>query len=314
MADKPKIRLQLFDGARQPLTPDFKYLVNLINGRQQQVHREYHTGQPGVFQFEEFFDNFGDNYTVIVTAKKHYDSAFAPVKVERERTIDLHLMLMPKRSRYDFTQAMWPILKARDPRLIELLSNGLSSEQEAISRYDEFLDGTESRQHVTATLHNITTALKQITLPSGRGPLDYYSEIVWDGRGPKSDRFFAFADPELLAQLDLAYGDFTNSFGHAVTHPGSTRSLKQRQFGEANVQLTFYENDRKEIGGVNRILVEADIDYYKDPLAHFFLELIPNAVTKGKTNPKVSYLLRWIAGRRASAPEFAPPYAIVSAE
>ncbi|MDX2032763.1 MAG: hypothetical protein SF339_18950 [Blastocatellia bacterium] len=314
MAKNPKIQLHLFDGARRPLTADFKYLVRLINGHQKQVHADSHQGQPKTFEIESYFDNFGDNYTVIVSAKRHHDAAFAPVKVDPGRTLDLHLMLLPKRSRYDFTQAAWPLLRKRDPQLVELLKSGLSSQAEAIARYEELLDGAESKQHVAATLHNVTTALKQVTLPNGRKPLDYYKQLIWDAPEPKPDRFFAFADPELLAQLDQAPDQFSNSFGHGLVHPGSTRSLKQTQFGEANVQLTFYENDRKEIGGVTHIRVEADIDYYKDPLAHFFLELIPNSVTKGKTSPKLTYLLRWIATRRAGEAEFAPPYAIVAAE
>ena len=310
MANNPRLRLHLVDGARRPLAPSFKYLVRLVNGHQREVHGEFYSGPPPVFELETFHDNFGDQYTVIVSARKHHDAAFAPVKVARERVEELHLMLLPKRSRYDFSRAFWSILRETDGRLTGIL-RGEASEQAAEARYDELLDGGESMQNAAATLHNIATALSQVALPAGDGPLDYYRELIWEPT-PRPDRFFAFVDPALLAQLDLSAA-FANAFGHTVTHPGSTRSLKQTKYGEANVQLTFYENDRKEIGGRTCIRVEADIDYFKDPLAHFFLELIPNAVTRGKTNPKIAYLLRWIAGQRAGGPEFAPPYAIVPA-
>ena len=56
--------------------------------------------------------------------------------------------------------------------------------------------------------------------------------------------------------------------------------------------------------------MEPDIDYYRDPAAHLLLEGLPNAITKGLTNPEMVYVLRWIAGRHAGVPEFNPPYVI----
>lgn len=59
------------------------------------------------------------------------------------------------------------------------------------------------------------------------------------------------------------------------------------------------------------ICVEPDIDYYKDIGAHALLEVIPNALTGGLTNPEMVYVLRWIAGRHVGVAEFDPPYTIV---
>ena len=92
-------------------------------------------------------------------------------------------------------------------------------------------------------------------------------------------------------------------------HPGATRSYKQVAFGEANLQLTFHEGDRREIDGVNCVLVEPDIDYFKDTLAHLLLEVAVNAFGS-ITDPRAVYVLRWIAGRRAGIPEFDPLYTI----
>jgi hypothetical protein len=44
--------------------------------------------------------------------------------------------------------------------------------------------------------------------------------------------------------------------------------------------------------------------------AQTLLEVIPNSITHGLTDPKEVYVLRWIAGRQAGVPEFAPPYTI----
>jgi hypothetical protein len=57
-------------------------------------------------------------------------------------------------------------------------------------------------------------------------------------------------------------------------------------------------------------MVEPDIDYYQDPAAHALLEVIPNAITKSLTDPAQVYVLRWIDGRTAGIPEFAPIYTI----
>jgi hypothetical protein len=54
------------------------------------------------------------------------------------------------------------------------------------------------------------------------------------------------------------------------------------------------------------------MDYYKDLANHALLEVIPNAITGGLTNPEMIYVLRWIAGRRAGIPDFNPPYTIVA--
>jgi len=66
------------------------------------------------------------------------------------------------------------------------------------------------------------------------------------------------------------------------------------------------------IGGVDCVMVEPDIDYYQDLAAHALLEVIANALTHSLTDPTEVYVLRWIAGRTAGIPEFAPIYTITS--
>jgi hypothetical protein len=44
--------------------------------------------------------------------------------------------------------------------------------------------------------------------------------------------------------------------------------------------------------------------------AHTILEIIPNGLTHTLTDPAEVYVLRWIAGRTAGIPEFAPLYTI----
>ena len=92
-----------------------------------------------------------------------------------------------------------------------------------------------------------------------------------------------------------------------VTRPAATN----RPSLEANVQFTFHENTVKTIAGIRCIRVEPDIDYYRDPAAHALLEVIPNTLSHGLTDPQVVYVLRWIAGRHAGVQEFDPGYVLV---
>ena len=153
--------------------------------------------------------------------------------------------------------------------------------------------------------------MEQIFLPSG-SPLDYFRQLIWDG-SMQQDRFFGYAEASLLDQVREAarQGHFRSEAGSFIFHPGATSSYKQVQFGEANVQITFHEEDRRTIGGVDCIKAEPDIDYYKDLGAHAILEVIPNSFTGSLSDPRQVYILRWTAGRRAGIPEFDPLYTIV---
>ena len=111
-------------------------------------------------------------------------------------------------------------------------------------------------------------------------------------------------DAQLVAQVKQAaqQGEFdVEPALDLALHPGSTSSFKQKQFGEANVQLTFHEGNRRTIGGVDCVYVEPDIDYFKDPGAHLVLEVLPNLVTGAVSDPRVVYVLRWIAGANMPA-------------
>ena len=78
------------------------------------------------------------------------------------------------------------------------------------------------------------------------------------------------------------------------------------------MQLTFHEGNTQQIDGTDCVMIEPDIDYYKDPGAHFLMEVLVNAVSHTLTDPKQVYVLRWIAGRHAGIPDFDPPYTIVA--
>ena len=219
-------------------------------------------------------------------------------------------MLLPQNGTFHFAGAKWANVVERYPKLGTVLQNSTTGD---ISRiYDSLIETSPSQ---LACLLNITAAMTQIFLPQGT-PLDYLKQIELDDLRP--DRFFGWASPAFVQQARMATSQKEFSEQPEIdlllhTDPKygrATSSFKQIQFGEANVQLTFHENVTKQIGGEPCIIVEPDSDYYKDPGAHALLEVIPNALTGTLSDPKVVYVLRWIAGQRAGIPEFDPLYTI----
>jgi hypothetical protein len=301
--DTCTLQIRVFDGTRNPFAPTTNILYRVIDANQKQIVVEERKTAVLNCQFD-FHDNFMDNYTVIVFADGWKQAGFTPVKLSNSTNTVLDLMVIPKDGHPNFADATWAWAKTHLP----FLANG-ASDADGQERYENLL---EQKSLSAAALLNITTAMGQIQLPVGT-PLDYLRQVKWDDTLAQ-DRFFAYCDPTLLDQVKIAasQGEFAPETDSAFFHPGATASWKQIQFGEANVQLTFHENDRQTIDGVNCILVEPDIDYYKDLAAHALLEVLPNALTGGLTNPEEVYVLRWIAGRHAGVPEFNPPYTIVS--
>lgn len=296
------VQINVFDGTRRPLNPRTSVLFRVFDGNQKQVYvDEIRTNSLEVNKLK-FWDNFGDNHTILVSADGFHQAGFTPVMLSPSARPKVDLMLLPKNGSYRFAEATWDAIRSRFPFVGSGVVDGVGRE-----RYENLM---ETRADSLASLLNICTAMEQIHLPQGT-PLAYLKQIKWDD-SLAQDRFFAYCDIQLLEQVRTAcqHGAFAPETGSGFFHPGATASWKQTQFGEANVQLTFHEEDKKTIQGVQCICVEPDIDYYKDLGAHTLLEVIPNSITHGLTNPKAVYVLRWIAGRRAQIPEFNPPYTI----
>jgi len=306
--------VNIFDGTRELFSDSSDLLVTVRDGNQAVRSRDFHNTPNVFFTGLPLFNNFGDNYTFIASADEYKDAGFTPVKLSANVDQIVDLMLIPSDNELNFAKATWRTLGKTRPGLKTLLANGAASATEAATRYGNIQE--DNGGAILACLLNIATAMQQIHLPL-LSPLDYIKQIVWDRTGDfamAQDRFFAWADPKLIDQIEQAkiqpHPEFQNApFG---LHKGATRSYKQIEFGEANVQLTFHEDDRKQVDGVNCVMVEPDIDYFKDAGAHLLLEVAVNAFGS-VTDPRAVYVLRWIAGRRAGIPEFDPLYTIQKA-
>jgi hypothetical protein len=283
-----RMQIRVFDGTRNPFPSGKNVLYQVLDANQKKVVEEERKSPKLDCEFP-FHDNFMDAYTVIVFSEGYKQAGFTPVKLSPLVNTVVDLMLIPKDGHPNFAEATWDWIKGNLP----FLANG-ATEAEGKNRYDNL---KENKPLSLAALFNITTAMKSILLPQGN-PLDYLRLLKWD-ETLAQDRFFSYCDPKLVDQVRIAaaQGQFAPETNSAFFHPGSTASWKQIQFGEANVQLTFHENDHKVIDKINCIVLEPDIDYYKDLAAHTLLEVIHNALTHGLTNPEVVYVLRWMAGR-----------------
>lgn len=305
--------VNVFDGRRKLYSDTPDILITVRDGNQNIQSSGFHSRPDVFFTGLPLFNNFGDNYTFIASADGYKDAGFFPVKLAANVDQIVDLMLIPQSNAFNFANATWRALGNSRPDLKTLLASGASSDQ-AEKRYGDI---EENRGGIVlACLLNITTAMRQIQLPQ-RTPLDYIKQVIWDSDGDfaiTQDRFFAWVDPKLIGQIEQAKLQTPRKFENAPfgLHKGATRSYKQIEFGEADVQLTFHENDRKEIDGVNCVMVEPDIDYFKDAGAHLLLEVAVNTFG-GMTDPRDVCVLRWIAGRRAGIPEFDPLYTIEKA-
>jgi hypothetical protein len=308
MPQAASLMVNVFDGSRQPITPGGQLLIRIFDGNQNEVVTQYVKEPSTLFRGLQVFDNFGDNYTAVVSADGYKQAGFIPIHVARNTVQSIDLMLLRNDANFNFRDSQWAALQQSHPALIQLLAHGAATDAAAQDRYADLM---ENRPGSLASFLNLTTAMAGIQLPVGT-PLDYLKELIWDETFAQ-DRFFAYADRKLVDQVKQAaqQGEFAPEIDPQIFHPSATCSYKQIQFGEANVQLTFHEGDARQIDGVDCVKVEPDIDYYKDLGAHFLLEVVVNAVTSTLTDPKMVYVLRWIAGRHAGVPEFNPPYVIV---
>ncbi|MEJ2009656.1 MAG: hypothetical protein P8Z30_16140 [Acidobacteriota bacterium] len=312
------ILIHLVDGTRQPLPSSAKWSATIFDGRSPSERHTFDISGKGSAELVKglpYFDNFFDGYSVIVNAEGYLGAAWRPVNIFPAKPVTASLMLIPRGGRVNFRGATWQALSALRPRFAEILSGGRSDAQ---SRYAELME--KSGGLPLACLLNLLTAMSQITLPSGKAPTDYTWQPIWDDpRFPmKQDRFYAYVDRALIADVreSARLGAFSEEKDPAVFHAGATVSFKQTQFDVTNVQLTFHEGNSRTIpvpGGppVDCVMIEPDIDYYKDPLAHFFMDVLPNELTEGKSDPRTVCVLRWIAGSQVAA-EFNPLYTITT--
>jgi hypothetical protein len=89
------------------------------------------------------------------------------------------------------------------------------------------------------------------------------------------DRIYFEADKALITAV-AADGDFASA--PASLHRFKEGSYKQRRFSKGNLQLCF----ASRAGG--RVVVDADLDLYREAIPHLFGEVLVNHLTDSRTN------------------------------
>ncbi len=303
MANTGKIILQVVNGARQPFVGDID--IRLFDGDKNGGAQITRKGPAIIIDNIPCFDNTRDDYTVLVSANGMVQAGYFPAKVAPNTLRPVFLMLLPRNGGFNFNQAHWNDIATTHPETQKILGADVANGQMARDRYESLL---EDRGIAAAGMWNILTAMGQLQLSSGTA-LSYFRQVRWD-ESLQQDRFFGYADKKLLEQMQIAVAQkkFKPEVGSAMFHAGATSSFKQVQFGEANVQLTFHENDPAPDGCVS---VEPDMDYFQDLAGHALIEVLHNTLTGKVSDPRTIYALRWIAGMQAGVPEFNPPYTVV---
>lgn len=312
-----RIQLRLVNGRREPFDTKARLLVTARDGAQKTVVRQFVNGSPQIDLTDlEVRDNFADRYTVLVSTKDHADGGFTPVTIKAGTPELLDLMLVPRTMDFQFD----PFATLAGD-LVSFLDGDTSGGK---ALYDRL---SSDAKPALACLLNVTTALEQMALATfedlDANPLKAFAKL---DRDPSQDRIFAWADARLLAQIERTVeakgtgGVSRIETAPAGLHKGASKSFKQTDFGEANVQFSFHETDPEpqSINGKKCLLVDVDIDYFQDTTAHLLGEVFPNKLkslifgkhsSKSLTDPRTVYGLRWTAGMRLNR-TFTPPYVI----
>jgi hypothetical protein len=309
-----EIRINVFNGQRVPVPAATRLLVTARDGLNKTVVSEFVNGGAIHLTGLTVRDNFADQHTFLVSAKDHSDAGFTPVVI-KDSTHELNLMLLRREGGFTFQRFDELALRTE---LVRFLRGDAPGDPRAV--YDGL---RATNQPALACLLNITTALEQMRLAPTETTADVNPMTSFTAlESAHADRMFAWARVALLDQVrKTAAREGAGGVAHMTKapealHPGATESFKQTDFGEANVQLSFHGNRERVVNGQKCLLVDVDIDYFKDTGAHLLMEVFPNklkALIHGKssaqsvTDPRLVYGLRWIAGRRKNV-EFAPPY------
>lgn len=300
-----KATIVLYDGAGQQMTQALDVLLDVRNNFD--AEKSVWVKGPVIQLDLEFHDGPGDNYVVNVWAKG-YRGTGDFVKADPMVHAVLKLLMIPVPTKVMFRG--WDELKAKYPKAAGLLGLGVNGDAAAQQRY---LDLEKSKPASLACFLNLTAAMNELVVGGQKTPLDYLKEIIWDNTFAQ-DRFFGYVDKALIPAVVAAAqdGEFAEEKDPGLLHPGATTSYKQTQYDYSNVQLTFHENppDRKVIGGVECVKFEPDMDLYKDQLNHGLLEVLPNLLTHGLTDPIDIFSLRWLDSADAGEAPFDPGYTL----
>ena len=156
MADTTNLKVNLFDGTRRPIDPEIEPYVQVFDGDSpsKKIGDSYKKANSILFPNLPYSDNFADNFRITATAKHYYDAGFVPLKMSKDETRELNLMLLPKSYEFDFSEADWDGLAGKRRELFDFLSGGAPDEATAKTRYVQLMTATPPGFCGFAKYHN----------------------------------------------------------------------------------------------------------------------------------------------------------------
>jgi len=115
------LQIRIFDGTRQLFSAPAQFLVTITDGNKTQRVRNFYPDNDITFDLP-FFDNFGDNYTVLVWADGYQQAGFTPVTLSDQAAKVLDIMLIPKDPGFSFAAARWDAVSASYPSSVVMLT------------------------------------------------------------------------------------------------------------------------------------------------------------------------------------------------
>jgi len=116
------LRVRIFDGHRRPFANPKNIFIRIIDGNQTQHMARAFNASDLTFTDLPLFDNFGDNYTVLISKSGHVSAGFHPVKLSAAVTEILDLMLIPQPCQFDFTDTPFAALQQTRPQFCTIMS------------------------------------------------------------------------------------------------------------------------------------------------------------------------------------------------
>src|SRR3974390_3670006 len=94
--------VRVYDGTRQPFVSGTDILYRVSDGNQNQLLNKDIFSSNITLNALPFYDNAGDNYTVLVSSKGYKDAGFYPVMLSPQQPVTLDLMLVPSDPQMNF--------------------------------------------------------------------------------------------------------------------------------------------------------------------------------------------------------------------
>src|SRR5580704_11542620 len=134
------ITVNIFSGARTSMPPGLEVLLTLRNGAQAETplpNNGFFRASTVNIEALPFFDNFGDNYSVVASADGYSQAGFTPVKVSPLASAVVDLMLLRKDPAFNFNNARWDSLQRNPVPYARLLAAGAANGAAAQDRYTQ---------------------------------------------------------------------------------------------------------------------------------------------------------------------------------